>query len=109
MQCSGGSSHQATSDVCSPVCSSTVFTVEFDLPEIQPNQKYPSIKMANDIIAFDPDFKGPVSAKRRCRDIFFLLLFVLFWIGMFIVCWQAVSVGNPYELMSVKPKNVKYL
>ena len=36
---------------------------------------------------------GPVS-KRKCRDIFWGILFILYWVGMFILSGFAISKGN---------------
>ncbi len=52
----------------------------------------------NEPIKFDPEFKGPLT-KRSCRDLFFLLLFILFWAGMGLVAWQAILYGNPVLAM----------
>jgi hypothetical protein len=38
---------------------------------------------------------GPIG-KRKCRDVLFLLLFLIFWVGMAIVADQARKLGNPY-------------
>lgn len=43
---------------------------------------------------FDQEFSGPI-VERECRDIFFLLLFILFWIGMFVVAILAFRKGDP--------------
>jgi choline transporter-like protein 2/4/5 len=32
--------------------------------------------------------------NRRCRDVLFLLLFVAYWVGMFIVCGIAFQSGQ---------------
>ena len=34
------------------------------------------------------------SARRKCRDVFFALLFVAFWVGMGIVAYLAVQNGD---------------
>ncbi|KAJ3258982.1 hypothetical protein HK103_003123 [Boothiomyces macroporosus] len=39
-----------------------------------------------------------VSRTRKCRDIWCLLLFIVFWIGMFFVCQIAVTNGDLKEL-----------
>lgn len=36
-----------------------------------------------------------VVEDRKCRDILFLILFVLFWIGMIIVAGNAFAKGDP--------------
>jgi hypothetical protein len=38
-------------------------------------------------------FQGMVE-NRRCRDVLFLLLFVAYWVGMFIVCGIAFQSGQ---------------
>ena len=42
---------------------------------------------------------GGVRKDRVCRDFIFIILFALFWVGMFVVCATAVKNGNPYSLM----------
>lgn len=37
--------------------------------------------------------KGPIS-NRKCRDVFFLLLFTLFWVGMFVIAGFAIKTGD---------------
>ena len=37
---------------------------------------------------------GP-KAERKCRDVFFLLIFIAFWVGMVIVAAKAFQLGNP--------------
>jgi len=39
---------------------------------------------------------GPVGV-RKCRDVFFLLLFIVFWAGMFVIAWSATTNGEPYR------------
>lgn len=41
---------------------------------------------------------GPMQ-KRSCHDVFFLLLFIAFWIGMFYVASQGVKNGNPQRFI----------
>lgn len=41
---------------------------------------------------------GPIS-KRRCRDVFWLLLFAVFWVGMFVIAGFAYQVGDPFRLI----------
>jgi hypothetical protein len=36
---------------------------------------------------------GPIQ-NRKCRDVFFLLLFIAYLIGMFIITWKAVQTGD---------------
>eukprot|EP00753_Platysulcus_tardus_P022702 PLAT9918.1.p2 GENE.PLAT9918.1~~PLAT9918.1.p2 ORF type:complete len:637 (+),score=345.23 PLAT9918.1:74-1912(+) len=38
-------------------------------------------------------FSGPVQ-KRKCRDVFFLLLYIAFWVGMVALGWRALHVGD---------------
>jgi hypothetical protein len=40
---------------------------------------------------------GPVT-DRRCTDVFFLLLFILFWVGMIVVASIGLSEGDPRRL-----------
>ncbi|KAL4476085.1 hypothetical protein ABPG74_009818 [Tetrahymena malaccensis] len=40
---------------------------------------------------------GPLE-ERGCRDIFFFMLFVLFWVGLFIIAGVAVKNGDPRRL-----------
>eukprot|EP00300_Choanocystis_sp_HF-7_P040255 c671_g1_i1.p1 GENE.c671_g1_i1~~c671_g1_i1.p1 ORF type:complete len:380 (-),score=55.20 c671_g1_i1:213-1322(-) len=46
----------------------------------------------------DPMFKGPI-VERQCRDILFILLFILFNVGMVIVTVIAYRIGNPNRLL----------
>jgi hypothetical protein len=39
-----------------------------------------------------------VNKKRHCRDILFLLLFVVYWVGMWIVASVAIANGDPTRL-----------
>lgn len=39
-----------------------------------------------------------VNKKRRCRDILFLVLFIAYWVGMWIVATVAVGSGDPRRL-----------
>jgi hypothetical protein len=32
--------------------------------------------------------------NRKCRDVFFLLVFVAYWVGMFVVCGIAFQSGE---------------
>ena len=41
---------------------------------------------------------GPVK-NRKCRDVFFLILFLLFWAGMFWICATAVQNGQITRLL----------
>lgn len=43
--------------------------------------------------------EGP-SIHRRCNDILFFLLFILFWAGLIIIAGVAVNNGNPKRLAS---------
>ena len=40
-----------------------------------------------------------MAAKRKCRDIPFLIVFVAVWIAMIVIAQNAVSTGNPSLLM----------
>lgn len=43
---------------------------------------------------------GNVMEKnRKCRDVIFLILFVIFWLGMAIVATNALRNGDPTRLM----------
>lgn len=55
-------------------------------------------KVSSEPIAFDASFQGPVG-KRSCRDVFWLLLFVLFLVGWGVLGWQALITGNPKEIL----------
>lgn len=46
---------------------------------------------------FDPDFKGPLE-KRHCTDRLWLLLFIVFWVGMIVVASFGLSNGDPRYL-----------
>lgn len=41
---------------------------------------------------------GGIETKRGCTDILFLIIFVLFWIGMVVVAGFALAMGNPLRL-----------
>lgn len=45
--------------------------------------------------------KHGVNTTRRCTDIPFLLLFIVYWIGMFIVAQAAVGSGTIQDLVYV--------
>eukprot|EP00158_Paraphelidium_tribonemae_P004854 Partr_v1_DN27006_c0_g1_i1_m28801 putative Solute carrier family 44 member len=45
----------------------------------------------------------PHLTLRKCTDLSWLLLFVIYWVGMGFVCWQAVTYGDPRLL--VYPEN----
>jgi hypothetical protein len=40
-----------------------------------------------------------LNTKRGCRDIVFLILFIIYWIGMFIVAQAAVASGDIRQIM----------
>jgi hypothetical protein len=42
---------------------------------------------------------GP-KAERKCRDVFFLLIFIAFWVGMVVVASKAFELGNPDRITS---------
>ncbi len=44
---------------------------------------------------------GPVK-KRKCRDVIFLILFLLYWVGMFIVASSAAQNGDLTRLTYVR-------
>ncbi|KAJ3428598.1 ctl-like protein [Anaeramoeba flamelloides] len=50
---------------------------------------------------YDESFSGPLS-QRKHRDVFWLILFILFWIGMIVVAGLAYSTGTPKRLMYPK-------
>jgi hypothetical protein len=47
---------------------------------------------------FDPAFQGPID-KRSCRDVLFLIVFIAYWVGMFVVAGIAFANGNPKILL----------
>jgi len=47
---------------------------------------------------YDPAIVGP-QHNRSCKDLIFLLLFVIFWIGMFVVAALAIQNGNPRAIL----------
>ncbi|KAJ3438227.1 ctl-like protein [Anaeramoeba flamelloides] len=50
---------------------------------------------------YDESFSGPLS-QRKHRDVFWLILFIIFWIGMIVVAGLAYSTGTPKRLMYPK-------
>lgn len=42
--------------------------------------------------------KGPTD-KRSCQDILWLILFIAFWVGMFVIGGWAIHNGNPYRML----------
>ncbi|KAJ3447974.1 choline transporter-like (slc family 44) [Anaeramoeba flamelloides] len=46
---------------------------------------------------YEEDFSGPID-ERKCRDIFWLILFCAFWIGMIVVASIGFSRGEPKRL-----------
>ncbi len=50
-------------------------------------------KAASDVNPEEEPY-GPVG-RRKCRDLLFLLLFILFWAGMIVVAVKAVEKGDP--------------
>jgi hypothetical protein len=46
-----------------------------------------------------PHMELPPSQDRKCRDVVCLLLFIVFWIGMFIIAGVSVSKGEPGRLV----------
>lgn len=51
--------------------------------------------------AHDANFKGPI-VERECRDILFLLLFLLFCVGMAVVTVIAYRIGNPNRYVDAR-------
>jgi len=51
-------------------------------------------KMGN-TFGYDPDFKGPMSTKRKCQNVIFFLLFIAFWCVWFFLAFLAISDGCP--------------
>lgn len=50
---------------------------------------------------FDPKFKGPIEwSERRCRDVWMILIYVAFWVGLAIVAWFGWAAGDPYRLLN---------
>nr|KAJ3422399.1 hypothetical protein HK105_008263 [Polyrhizophydium stewartii] len=43
---------------------------------------------------------APIVAKRRCRDVIFLIIFLLYWAGMAFVAQSAVASGDPKRLVT---------
>lgn len=39
--------------------------------------------------------EGGIRTKRKFRDVFFLLIFIIFWIGMIIIAGFSFYYGNP--------------
>ncbi|TPX35404.1 hypothetical protein SeMB42_g07177 [Synchytrium endobioticum] len=62
---------------------------------------------ASDQPAYDPAVIGPQS-RRQCRDIVFLILFILYWVGMFVVASLAVKTGNPQKLLAATDSHGQY-
>eukprot|EP00056_Hartaetosiga_gracilis_P001793 m.47682 g.47682 ORF g.47682 m.47682 type:complete len:668 (+) comp10783_c0_seq2:41-2044(+) len=42
---------------------------------------------------------GPLTEGRRCRDVFFFILFVLFCCGMAVVAWRVYHTGDPLRIL----------
>lgn len=45
-------------------------------------------------LKYEPSFRGPLG-KRDIRDLGWLVLFILFWVGMFVIAYLGVERGNP--------------
>ncbi|TPX36952.1 hypothetical protein SmJEL517_g00954 [Synchytrium microbalum] len=56
---------------------------------------------------YDPEVIGP-QANRRCRDIIFLALFIVYWVGMFVVAALAIRTGNPQKLIAPTDSKGQY-
>ncbi|KAJ5070922.1 choline transporter-like protein [Anaeramoeba ignava] len=46
---------------------------------------------------YEEDFHGPIS-DRKCKDVFCLIIFIAFWIGMFIIMIVGFATGTPKRL-----------
>eukprot|EP01155_Anaeramoeba_flamelloides_P051656 Anaeramoba_flamelloidesc42478_g1_i3.p1 GENE.c42478_g1_i3~~c42478_g1_i3.p1 ORF type:complete len:893 (+),score=172.02 c42478_g1_i3:107-2785(+) len=46
---------------------------------------------------YDDDFRGPLD-QRKCQDLFWLILFILFWLGMGFVAYLGFTQGEPKRL-----------
>ncbi|KAJ3436922.1 ctl-like protein [Anaeramoeba flamelloides] len=51
----------------------------------------------NEKFEYDESFSGPLS-ERKHRDVFWLILFIIFWVGMIVVAGLAYSTGTPKRL-----------
>jgi len=50
---------------------------------------------------FDPKFKGPLEwSERSCRDVWMILIYIAFWVGLLLVAYFGVGAGDPYRLMN---------
>jgi len=50
---------------------------------------------------FDPKFKGPIEwSERRCRDVWMILIYIAFWVGLMLVAYFGVGAGDPYRLLN---------
>lgn len=50
---------------------------------------------------FDPKFKGPIEySERRCRDVWMIILYVAFWVGLVLAAIYGVKAGDPYRLLN---------
>ncbi|KAJ3445544.1 ctl-like protein [Anaeramoeba flamelloides] len=54
-------------------------------------------KPVHEKFEYEEDFSGPLD-ERKHRDIFWLILYLSFWIGMFVVAGLAFSTGTPKRL-----------
>ena len=57
----------------------------------------PDSKVAPESKGAKPEYStppGPQLENRRCRDKLFLVLFFLFWVGMFVIAGLAIKEGN---------------
>ncbi|KAJ3417562.1 hypothetical protein HDV05_000019 [Chytridiales sp. JEL 0842] len=50
---------------------------------------------------------GPID-KRKCRDVLFLVIFIAFWIGMFIVANTSFTYGDPKRLLMPRDSSGNY-
>ena len=44
------------------------------------------------------ELKGPLD-KRSCKDIIWLLLFIVFWVGMVVIAQWSLRNGDPYRIL----------
>lgn len=59
----------------------------------QPSQKSNNVSSSKSQLPKYVDEPGP-KEQRKCQDVFFLILFIVFWIGMFAIGGFAVRDGN---------------
>lgn len=45
------------------------------------------------------ELKGPLKEGRRVRDVFFLILFIVFCCGLAVIAWRSFHTGNPLRII----------